>query len=47
MVRGIGSFREWFKGCDEQYAIIGGAFSTPDRRGHIELVCDSVRRGLL
>ena len=24
MVRGIGSFREWFKGCDEQYAIIGG-----------------------
>lgn len=24
MVRGIESFREWFHGCEEQYAIIGG-----------------------
>lgn len=24
MVRGIESFKEWFKGCEEQYAIIGG-----------------------
>lgn len=25
MVRGINSFREWFRGYEEQYAIIGGA----------------------
>ena len=24
MVRGIDSFREWFRGCEEQYVIIGG-----------------------
>lgn len=24
MVRGIESFREWFRGYEEQYAIIGG-----------------------
>ena len=24
MVRGINSFKEWFKGYEEQYAIIGG-----------------------
>ena len=24
MVTGIDSFKEWFKGCEEQYAIIGG-----------------------
>lgn len=24
MVRGIESFRDWFRGYDEQYAIIGG-----------------------
>ena len=24
MVRGIESFKEWFKGCEEQYAINGG-----------------------
>ena len=24
MVRGIDSFREWFRGFEEQYAIIGG-----------------------
>lgn len=24
MVTGIDSFREWFKGSEEQYAIIGG-----------------------
>ena len=24
MVRGINSFRDWFRGCEEQYAIIGG-----------------------
>lgn len=24
MVKGIESFRKWFEGCEEQYAIIGG-----------------------
>ena len=24
MIRGIESFREWFRGYEEQYAIIGG-----------------------
>ncbi len=24
MVRGIDGFKEWFKGCENQYAIIGG-----------------------
>ena len=24
MVRGIDSFREWFKGYEEQYVVIGG-----------------------
>ena len=24
MVRGINSFRDWFRGYEEQYAIIGG-----------------------
>ena len=29
MVRGIDSFREWFRGFEEQYAIIGGtAYNT-------------------